>query len=105
VTPRDPKRLDSVCEGLRKGAMNVNAWEASKAALALSYVDDPIAVPYLGRVLEESFAGKEAAISGLARIGNAEAVQLLTSYSATADPEMKLQIENALQEIRSRVKK
>jgi len=104
VTPRDPKRLESVCEELRKGAMNANAWEASQAALALSYVDDPIAVPFLGRVLKESFAGKEAAISGLARIGNPEAVQILTSYSTGADPELKLQIENALQEIRSRSK-
>jgi HEAT repeat protein len=105
VTHRDPERLKSVCEELRTGAMNVNAGEASKAAVTLSYVDDPIAVPYLGRVLKESFAGKDAAISGLARIGNPEAVQILTSYSQTADPEMKLQVENALQEARSRVKK
>lgn len=105
VTPRDPKRLNSVCEELRKGAMNVNAWEASKAASALSYVNDPVAVPYLGRVLKESFAGQYAAISGLVRIGNPEAVKILKSYSETADPEMKLQVENALQEIRSRSKK
>jgi len=106
VTPRDPERLKSVCEELRKGAMNIkNAWEASKAAFALSYVDDPIAVPFLGRVLKESFAGKYAAISGLARIGNPEAVQILTSYAETADPEMKLQVANALSEIRSRANK
>jgi HEAT repeat protein len=105
VTPRDPERLESVCEGLRKRAMNVNAWEASKVAFALSYVDDPLAVPYLGRVLEESFPGKEAAISGLARIGNPEAVQLLTSYYTKADPTLKPLIDNALQAIRPRVKK
>jgi hypothetical protein len=105
VTPRDPKRLKSVCEELTKGAMNVNAWEASRAAFALSYVNDPLAVPYLGRVLKESFAGKDAAISGLARIGNPEAVQILTSYAETADPEMKLEIANALQQIQSRSKK
>jgi hypothetical protein len=104
VTPRDPKRLESVCEGLTKEATAANVGEALKAAFALSYVDDPLAVPYLGRVLKESFAGKDAAISGLARIGNPEAVQLLTSYSTTADPELKLQIQNALQEVRSRVK-
>jgi len=102
VTARDPERLKSVCEELRKGAMNVNAWEASKAVFALSYVDDPIAAPFLGRVLKESFAGQYDAISGLARIGNTEAVQILTSYAETADPETKLQIANALQEIRSR---
>jgi hypothetical protein len=105
VTARDPERLESVCEELRKGAMNVNAWEASKAVFALSYVDDPIAVPFLGRVLKESFAGQYDAISGLTRIGNPEAVQILTSYSAKADPELKLQIENALSEIRSRAKR
>ena len=105
VTPRDPERLKSVCEELRKGAMNVNAWQAAKAAFALSYVDDPIAVPYLDRVLKKSFAGKYAAISGLARIGSPEAVQILTSYARTANPEMKLQVENALQEVRSRAKK
>jgi hypothetical protein len=106
VTARDPERLKSVCEELRKGAMNANAREASKAALALSYVDDPIAVPILGRVLNESLPpGKLAAISGLARIGNPEAVQLLTSYSTKADPELKLQIENALSEIRSQANK
>jgi hypothetical protein len=105
VTPRDPKRLKGVCEELTKGAVDVNAWEASKAAFALSYVNDPLAVPYLGRVLKESVPGQYDAISGLMRIGTPEAVQLLTSYSTTADPELKLQIENALQEIRSRVKK
>jgi hypothetical protein len=106
VTPRDPKRLGSVCEELTKKAMmNLNSQGGVRAASALSYVDDPIAVPYLGRVLEESFAGKEAAISGLARIGNPEAVQLLTSYYTKADPTLKPLIDNALQEIRSRVKK
>jgi len=105
VTPRDRKHLMSVCEELRKGAMNANAWEASKAAFALSYVDDPIAVPYLGRVLKESFAGKLEAISGLARIGTPEAAQLLTSYYTKAEPTLKPVIDNALQEIRSRAKK
>jgi hypothetical protein len=106
VTARDPERLESVCEELRKGAMNVvNAREASKAVFALSYVDDPIAVPSLGRVLKESVPGQYDAIAGLTRIGNPEAVQILTSYAETADPEMKLQIANALSEIRSRANK
>lgn len=105
VTARDPKRLKSVCEELTKKAMSPNYEEASQASRALSYVDDPVAVPYLGRVLKESFHSKLNAIGGLARIGNPEAVQVLTSYSKTADPELKLQIENALQEIQSRNKR
>ena len=85
--------------------MNVNAREASRAVFALSYVNDPIAVPYLGRVLKESIAGQYDAISGLVRVGNPEAVKILKSFSETADAEMKLQVENALQEIRSRSKR
>lgn len=105
VTPRDPKRLKSVCEELTKKAMNLNAQEALSASYALSYMDDPVAVPYLGRVLDESFHGKLNAIGGLERVGNPEAVHILTSYSAKAVPELKLQIENALQDVRSRSKR
>jgi hypothetical protein len=105
VTPRDPERLKSVCEELTKKAMNLNSREALQASYALGYVDDPIAVPFLGRVLEESFHGKTNAVNGLARIGGPEAVQVLTSYSKRADPEFKLQIENALTEIQLRTKK
>jgi hypothetical protein len=105
VTPRDPKRLKSVCEGLTKEATAANVGQASKAAFALSYVDDPLAVPYLGRVLKESFHSKLNAIGGLARIGNPEAVQVLTSYSNSADPDLGIQIEIALKEIQSRAKK
>lgn len=105
VTPRDPERLERVCEELTKKAMSPNAAEALGASYALYYVDDPIAVPFLGRVLRGSFHGKQNAVAGLARIGNPEAVQLLTSYSTKADPELKLQIENALTEIRSRANK
>jgi hypothetical protein len=105
VTPLDPERLKRVCEELTKKAMNLNSREALRASYALTYVDDPIAVPFLGRVLEESFHGKTNAVNGLARIGNPEAVQILTSHSTKADPELKLQIENALQEIQSRANK
>lgn len=105
VTARDPKRLKSVCEELTKKAMSLNAAEAFQASLALSYVDDPVAVPYLGRILKEAFHGKLNAIAGLMRIGNPEAVQILTSYSKSADPELKIQIDIALKDIQSRIKK
>jgi hypothetical protein len=105
VKPRDPKRLKSVCEELTKKAMNLNSQEALRASYALSYVDDPVAVPYLGRVLKESFHGKENAVFGLERIGNPEAVKLLTSNSNTPDPYLRTYIEVALKEIQSRIKK
>jgi hypothetical protein len=105
VTARDAERLKSVCEALTKKAMSLNSQEALQASPALSYVDDPIAVPFLGRVLEESFHGKLNAVGGLVRIGSPEAVQILTSYSDKADPYLKVQIEVALKEMQSPMKK
>jgi hypothetical protein len=105
ITPRDAEHLKSVCEQLTKKAGEEDAEEASNAAFALSYINDPVAVPYLGRTLKETAFGKEDAVKGLVRIGNAEAVRVLTSNSKAQDPELTVQIRNALKEIRSRSKK
>jgi hypothetical protein len=99
VTPRNPERLQALCEELAKKAMGDNAEAASNAAFALSYVNDPVAVPYLGRLLKESVFGGQSAIAGLVRIGNAEAVRVLKSNLNTQDAELRIQIQNALAEI------
>jgi len=80
VNPRDPVRLNRICADLAKQvemASNVDA--AQFPARALSYVDDPIAVPYLARVLSAHTLAYEKAIAGLERIGNDEAVEVLLS--------------------------
>jgi len=69
---------------------------AREAGRALSYVNDPVAVPYLRRVLKESFFGKELAIEGLVRIRNAEAVETLQSSLEIGDSELRAQIKAAL---------
>jgi len=102
VKPRDPERLRVVCEELSKKVLGGHAEEAKNAAFALSYVDDPIAVPYLGRVLKHGFFGLDHAIAGLVRIGTSEAVQALTSSLDTQNEELKLLIQNALSEIRAK---
>jgi hypothetical protein len=80
IIQRDPARLSKICADLAKQvevAATVGA--AQFPARALSYVDDPIAVPYLARVLSAHTLAYEKAVTGLERIGNDEAVEVLLS--------------------------
>lgn len=76
VAPRNPERLADVCQRLEKSALNAYSFqERGDAALALSYIADDVAVPYLGRVALSSPLLKQTALFGLARIANLEGLQ------------------------------
>jgi hypothetical protein len=77
IQPRNKKWLREICQSLAQTAIRPAAEPASEAALALSYIKDPIAVPYLDQVMEKGMLTKELAVRGLARIGNDEAVEVL----------------------------
>jgi hypothetical protein len=80
ITPRDPARLNKVCAELETQAEGASTVEASQEPTrALSYVEDSIAVPYLARVLSAHTLSYEMAITGLARIGNDAAIEVLLS--------------------------
>jgi hypothetical protein len=80
INPRDPARIKTVCAELAKEVQNApNAAAAQEPALILSYVDDPIAVPYLEQVLSTNTLTYDKAIGGLERIGNDAAVEVLLS--------------------------
>jgi hypothetical protein len=120
ITSRNPKKLQEICAGLLTQITTSNTYEqAMNAATMLSFIRDPVAVPFLERVLKlkmNRIMIEQAAIEGLGRIGNTEAVQALiralsapnaesTSYiryalfrieSETTDPAMKQQIKRAL---------
>jgi hypothetical protein len=51
--------------------------ERAEAALALSYVNDPVAVPYLEKVLTPGKMVEQIIIKGLERIGDKSSVQVL----------------------------
>jgi non-ribosomal peptide synthetase component F len=80
VNPRDPARLSKICEELEKQAEGAQTAEAARyPTLALSYVEDPIAVPYLARLLSSHALLSDTAVVGLARIGNDAAIEVLLS--------------------------
>ncbi|MFZ0821659.1 MAG: hypothetical protein WAM91_16460 [Candidatus Acidiferrales bacterium] len=85
VRPRDPKRLEVVCRDILR---QLEAWPNVEdeqtmeppPGQKLSYVDDPVAVPYLEQALHaHKVLTDEYAVAGLEKIGNDEAVQALLS--------------------------
>jgi HEAT repeat protein len=67
-----------------------NAQVAQEPALLLSYVEDPIAVPYLSQLLDAHKLVEKIAVSGLERIGDEESVKILilalsSGYGDTSD--------------------
>jgi hypothetical protein len=105
IHPRHPKQLDQVCQNLSRIAIESSDVEvAAEAALALSYVCDPIAVPYLEKALREGRSAWQYAIPGLARIGNAEAMGILISTMKLQDPESGAALARfVLEELKAKV--
>ena len=80
ITARDPTRLKKICADLEQQAEIATTVEAAQfPALALSYVNDPIAVPYLARLLSAHTLAYAKAVAGLDRIGNDDAIEALLS--------------------------
>ena len=97
ILPRNPERLSEVCESLAERAVRGSTYvEARDAALALSYVNDPIAVPSLARVLREGKLVRTEAAEGLARIATPQAVEVLTASLNAGDSELQAIARSAL---------
>ncbi len=80
INPRDPARLNRLCEELEKQAEIAKTVDAAQfPTLALSYVNDAIAVPFLARVLSANTLAYSYAVKGLERIGTDEAAEVLLS--------------------------
>lgn len=102
VGPRDPEKLRAMCERLTETALTASdADVAADAAMTLSYVQDPVAVPFQAKILAQaSPAARASAVDGLVKIGNREAQEALKAGLATADADLKTKIEAALTQIK-----
>jgi hypothetical protein len=101
ITPENPVRLASVRRLFAEKAEKSSSFEeAQDAALPLSYVDDPIAVPYLQRVLVAKRGVGLTALNGLERVGDSSAVNVLISaLTMTDDPSIPVMARAALERI------
>ncbi len=102
IGPKDTSKLDKVCGSLGKDIASASSYQrAAEAALALSYVRDPVAVPYLERVLRSGHLVERMAVEGLEQIGNREAVQVLVSSLKTRAGDTAILARSALERIES----
>ncbi|HKP51305.1 MAG TPA: hypothetical protein VJ183_01490 [Chloroflexia bacterium] len=106
VLPRNPERLRKVCQALLHTAVeSADVAEATEAVLALSHIRDPLAVPYLEEALSKRRLVWPYAIPGLARIANAEAIEVLISTMEGRDPEAGASLARAvLYEVQKKTK-
>lgn len=96
VFPRDEERLRNVCEELATLIETTLSIEmAFEAAEALSYIADPIAVPYLERALRSGKQVESRAIEGLIRIGNLDAAEVLLSVLSESDAQASADVRTA----------
>jgi len=78
IKPRDTKRLQKVCSELAQQVDTAPTAEAAQfPAMKLSYIDDPVAVPFLAAVQGYAKLTDQLVIPGLERIGTDDAVRVL----------------------------
>ena len=80
IGPRNPQRLQQVAEEFTRQALGGSRGQAAfEASFILSHIKDPVAVPYLAKLLASGGLGDLHAIEGLGRIGDESAVRVLIS--------------------------
>jgi PBS lyase HEAT-like repeat len=103
VSPRDEATLRRVCEELVQPALSFDVKTATEAAAALSYIQDPVALPYLKRVLLGGGPGADFAIEGLARNASERAIEVLVGAFDSLKDFEKLQVQVELTRLRESV--
>ncbi len=104
VGPRNPKRLEQLCQSLGETAGSESPSDSYFAGLALSYVEDVVAIPYLEHLAGESESLRGTAVAGLGRIANAEGVERVIASLNSKDPRLISEIRTQVEYIRHGVK-
>lgn len=100
IEPRSPQRLEATAKKLSQRIEDSSSYEdAAAAASMLSYIVDPVAVPYLKKTLHAGKLVEPIAIAGLERIANREAVEALISGLKNRTGDVQILTRAALQRI------
>lgn len=95
ILPRNPSRLEETCAVLVRKIHAAPSYEAAaEATLTLSYVRDPVAVPYLEEALYSGRLVETIAIDGLRRISNQQAVQVLINALGSKAPQTSAKLQD-----------
>lgn len=101
ITERDPDKLRAVCIDLLDRILASGPEQSETAALALTYIKDPIAVPYLRTALASARRLEYQMIKALLSIGDVEAVRALISVLDSNQGEVKELARSALLKLES----
>jgi hypothetical protein len=97
VKERNPDRLREACERLTTTVVDAPYSSAARdATLELGLISDPIAIPYLERVLTASPPFRGAAIDGLGKIGTLESAEILIRVRNGSDEEDRSRASESL---------
>ncbi|HEX8175801.1 MAG TPA: hypothetical protein VF543_11840 [Pyrinomonadaceae bacterium] len=104
VAPLDRGRLSQSCAALLKQIKGASSYsEAAEAALALSYVNDAVAIPFLEKALSSGKLVEPIVISGLERIDGQEAERVLVAAAeAGQDEDVKEMAKAAVERLKMR---
>lgn len=104
IEPRDATRLTKVCAKLTAEVESSRSVEeALPPTLALSYVQDPIAVPYLAQLLSDHALTYHLAIAGLERIGDESAIEALLARLTDTYADISDRARGALERMEDRI--
>lgn len=102
IVPRDEYSLRKVCQELSDHLDRSNSYsDAALIARKLAVIDDPVAVPFLGKALHEGRLVEPIIISALVRIGNEQAAQVLIATLNTKTGDSANAAQRGLTQIRS----
>lgn len=87
VHPRNQEMLKQECDKLIKGSQSSSYAQAVEAATALSYIKDPVVVPYLKTVLEADKRLNVVAVDGLRRVATDDALEEIISAAQSQNHE------------------
>jgi hypothetical protein len=103
ILPPDSKHLEDVCQTLAQKIGDATSYQnAADAALELSFVRDPIAVPFLQKALYAGKLVEPVAIDGLEQVGNQQATRVLVEALNRMPPDITSLVRAALERIENR---
>jgi hypothetical protein len=97
IGPRNADALEKLCRELADAATTrTSIAERMEAANTLSYITDPVSIPYLAQVMESGFLVEHYAIKGLGRIATPDAIKILMGALLHKDPDVRAAAEYEL---------
>jgi len=104
IKPRNTNRLTRLCSELARQVATAGGGEVQQEALLrLSHVNDSIAVPYLAQVLSDHPMSYSLAISGLEKIGDEAAINVLLAALGNQYPDIVDAAQVALTRLQDRI--